>query len=224
MSLRHALLALIEVGPITGYELAKRFDQSASHIWQARHSQIYTELRRMEDEGLVVAETLPRGERALATKRAYSITVAGAGELGRWVAEIEPPPSLRDSTYVKATYLEYGSYHGAREQFRAHRAHYERLRDQFEAHVEQLEARTTELLKRRLSQVPEAAHNAIVAYKVHAYRGLIERAKTEILWADRGLALIDSLATVDAAHSTFEPVSPPRLASGSAAVGKGDAS
>lgn len=210
MSLRHALLALLEAGPMTGYELAKCFDQSASHIWQARHSQIYTELRRMEDEGLVVAKTQPRGEKALATKRPYRLTSTGADQLSQWVAEIDPPPSLRDTTYVKATYLEYGSYHGAREQFRAHRAYYEQLRNQFEAHVEQLEARATDLLRRRLSHAPEAAHDAIVAYKVHAYRGLIERAKTEITWAERGLALVDRISGGDTAHSTFEPVSPPR--------------
>lgn len=222
MSLKHALLALLEADPMTGYELAKYFDQSANHIWQARHSQIYTELRRMENEGLVAAETLPRGEKALATKRAYNLTARGAQELSRWVADIESPPSLRDTTYVKATYLEYGSYQMAREQFRAHRAYHERLRDQFEAHVEQLEARTTELLRRRLSHVPEAAHSAIVAYKVHAYRGLIDRAKAEIAWAERGLALVDRISEADPTHTNTEPVSPPRWTSPDATGGRGE--
>jgi DNA-binding PadR family transcriptional regulator len=194
MSLRHALLALVEAGAMTGYELAKWFDQSVAYVWQAQHSQIYTELRRLEREGLVVAETLPRGEKALATKRAYTLTQAGADELRRWVGEVEPPPALRDPAYVKATYLEYGSYREARAQFRAHRAHYEALRDHYELHVEQLEQRVTALLRRRLARAPEATHEAIVAYKAHAYRGLIERAKTEIAWAERGLELVDRLA------------------------------
>jgi PadR family transcriptional regulator AphA len=194
MSLRHALLALVEAGAMTGYELAKWFDQSVAYVWQAQHSQIYTELRRLEHEGLVVAETLPRGEKALATKRAYALTQAGADELRRWVGEVEQPPALRDPAYVKATYLEYGSYREARAQFRAHRAHYEALRDQYELHVEQLEQRATALLRRRLAHAPQATHEAIVAYKAHAYRGLIERAKTEIAWAERGLELVDRLA------------------------------
>lgn len=195
MSLRHALLALIEAGAMTGYELAKYFDQTVAFVWQARHSQIYTELRRLEGEGLVVAETRPRGEKALATKRAYALTEAGAAELRRWVTEIAPPPPVRDTAYVKATYLEYGSYQQARRQFRAHRAHYEALRDQYERHVDELERRATALLERRLAQAPEATHDAIVAYKVHAYRGLIERTKTEIAWAERGLELVDRLST-----------------------------
>lgn len=211
MSLRHALLALLEAGPMTGYELAKQFDESVAYVWRAQHSQIYTELRRLEHEGLVVAHTLPRGAKALATKRAYALTGAGAKELQRWVAEVEPPASVRDPAYVKATYLEYVPLLTARDQFRAHRAHHEALRDRWERHVDQLEQRATALLRRRLAKAPREAHEAIVAYKVHAYRGLIERAKTEIAWAERGLALVDRLGVARTADPS-EPVLPPKAA------------
>ncbi|GAA3545528.1 helix-turn-helix transcriptional regulator [Nonomuraea rosea] len=194
MSLRHALLALLEAGAMTGYELAKQFDQSVAYVWHAQHSQIYTELRKLEAEGLVVAETLARGDKALATKRAYTLTEDGEHELRRWVGDVEELPAVRDSAYVKATYLEYGSYQEARAQFRAHRAHYEALRDRYEMHVDQLARRETALLRRRLAGAPAASHDAIVAYKVHAYRGLISRARTEIEWANRGLELIDRLS------------------------------
>jgi DNA-binding PadR family transcriptional regulator len=210
MSLRHALLALVEAGAMTGYELAKWFDQSVAYVWHAQHSQIYTELRRLESEGLVVAETRPRGEKALATKRAYVLTQAGADELRRWVGEVEELPGLRDPAYVKATYLEYGSPSEARAQFRAHRAHYEALRDHYELHVEQLERRATDLLRRRLARAPQDTHDAIVAYKAHAYRGLIDRAKSEIAWADRGLELVDRLAEWSGGSADAdEPMLPP---------------
>lgn len=206
MSLRHALLALLEAGPMTGYELAKQFDESVGYVWRAQHSQIYTELRRLEQEGLVVANTLPRGAKALATKRPYALTEAGARELQRWVAEVEPPAPVRDPAYVKATYLEYVPLQAAREQFREHRAHYETLRNRWERHVDQLEQRATALLRRRLAKAPPEAHEAIVAYKVHVYRGLVERARTEIAWAERGLALVDRLTD---SRGTEEPVLPP---------------
>lgn len=194
MSLRHALLALLDAGAMTGYELAKQFDHSVDYVWHAQHSQIYTELRRLEAQGLVRATTLSRGSRELATKRAYTLTHAGAAELHRWVAEIEGPPAVRDPAYVKATYLEYCSYQEARDQFRAHRAQHEALRDRYERHVDQLEQRATALLRRRLTKTPTHAHDAVVAYKVHAYRGLIERAKAEIAWAERGLELVARLS------------------------------
>jgi PadR family transcriptional regulator AphA len=194
VSLRHAVLALLEVTPMTGYELAKQFDQSVTYVWKAQHSQIYTELRRLEAEGLLAASTVPRGVKELATKRAYRLTDAGAAELQRWVTAIEPPAGVRDPAYVKATYLEYGSYAEARAQFRAHRAHYEQQRDWYESHVDVLERRGTALLQRRLARAPEQAHEAIVAYKVHAYRGLIARARAEIAWAEEGLELVSRLA------------------------------
>lgn len=195
MSLRHALLALLDAGAMTGYELAKQFDQSVAYVWHAPHSQIYTELRRLEREELVVAETLPRGQRAVATKRAYSLTEAGAAELERWVAEVVPPPRIRDPAYVKATYFEYVSYATARSQFTAHRAHFLEQQRQWERHVDELAARETALLRRRLSKAPEERHDAIVGYKVHVYRGLIERARTEVAWAERGIELVERLMT-----------------------------
>ncbi|WP_279581330.1 PadR family transcriptional regulator [Fodinicola feengrottensis] len=51
MSLRHALLALLEAEPMSGYSLAKFFDQSVAYVWHAPHSQIYPELRRMSRPG-----------------------------------------------------------------------------------------------------------------------------------------------------------------------------
>jgi DNA-binding PadR family transcriptional regulator len=197
VSLRHALLALLDAGPTTGYELAKQFDQTVDYVWPAQHSQIYTELRRLEAAGMVAAETVPRG---LATKRAYRLTAEGDAELRRWVAEVAEPPPVREPAYVKATYFEYGTPQQAREQFRAHRAHYEAQRDRYERHIDQLERRDTALLRRRLAAAPAAAHDAIVAYKVHAYRGLVARARAEISWAERGLELVDRLAEHPAAY------------------------
>ncbi|MEU8279870.1 hypothetical protein ACFYOK_00050 [Microbispora bryophytorum] len=41
MSLRIALLGLLAAArPASGYDLAKKFETSVSHVWQAGHSQI----------------------------------------------------------------------------------------------------------------------------------------------------------------------------------------
>ena len=210
MSLGHALLALLEARSMTGYELAQLFDQSAIYVWHARHSQIYPELRRLEADGLVRAETELRGARA--TKRVYSITGEGCEELARWVGEVELPPRERDLGYLKATYYEFGSFDTARRQFRAHLDHYEQQQKQWEAHVGQLERRATALLQRRLELAPDRAQEAVVAYKVHAYRGLVERARTEAEWARRGLDLVERLQAETGlpAESPVAPPVPPR--------------
>jgi DNA-binding PadR family transcriptional regulator len=56
MSLRMALLGLLSVkGPASGYDLAKKFELSLNHVWQAGHTQIYPELVKMAADGLVDA-------------------------------------------------------------------------------------------------------------------------------------------------------------------------
>src|SRR5215472_6176586 len=137
MSLRHALLALLDATPMTGYTLAKQFDQSAAYVWHAPHSQIYPELRRMEAEGLITGRDEPRGP--LGTKRAYALTDTGRAELRHWAETVAPAAPVRDGAYLKATYFEYGSFASARRQFQAHLLHHEELRRKWEAHVAQLE-------------------------------------------------------------------------------------
>ncbi|GLZ46115.1 transcriptional regulator [Actinomycetospora sp. NBRC 106375] len=206
MSLRHALLALLEAGPMTGYELAKQFDASAGYVWHAHHPQIYTELRRLEAEGLVEAEEAPRG--AAATKRLYVVTDAGCDALLAWVAESDEPARERDPVLLKATYLEYGSFDVARGHLRRHRDHHRRMAAGWEAHADDLERRDTTLLRRRLAHSPRHAHEAIVAYKVHVYRGLSERSRGEVRWAEQGLELVDRLEA-DAGPVGDSPVNPP---------------
>lgn len=210
MSLRHALLALLDAGAMTGYELAKQFDVSVAYLWNAPHSQIYPELRRMEAAGLIGAESLLRGERA--TKRAYSLTEAGARELVRWVAEVETAHPVRDPAYLKATYYEYGSFDEVRRQFREHRDHHRAVMEHWQRHISRLQRRDTPLLQRRLAQAPPAAHEAIVAYKVHAYEGLVDRARAEVAWAERGLSLVERLEHASAVPQDEPTVVPHALA------------
>jgi DNA-binding PadR family transcriptional regulator len=196
MSLRHALLAILAVEPLTGYDLTKYFDRSAANVWHAPHSQIYPELRKLESAGLVTAESVARGDHGV--KRTYSITKAGLDVLVEWVEEATPPAPVRDDFHLKATYLEYGSFANARRQFEAHLDHHEELRRRWDVHVQVLEQRATALMRRRLEVMPEELHEALVAYKVHVYHGLAEQARHEARWARQGIALVNAL---EAAHS-----------------------
>lgn len=207
MSLRLALLAILEASPATAYELAKRFDRSASSIWHASHSQIYPELKRMESEGLVDVRVLSRGTNA--TKRRYSITERGCERLDEWINGVQQPGMERSAEYLKATYLEWATFDNARSQFAAHLAHHRRQVERWEAHVEELRGRETELIVTRLNKAEPAAHEAIIAFKVHAYQGMIDRSRSEMQWAQQGLELVDRLET-DSGLSADERLASPR--------------
>lgn len=96
MSLRHAVLGLLERRPSTGYELTRTFDRSLRTSWHARHSQIYPELAKLEAAGLV--EVVGHGARRSKT---YGITPAGRTELRRWLVETEPDRSQRSESGLR---------------------------------------------------------------------------------------------------------------------------
>ena len=96
MSLRHAVLGLLAVQPTTGYDLAQRFDVSMANAWYASHSQIYPELARLHDEGMV--EVVGEGARR---SRTWAVTDRGHDELRRWMLETEPVRTQRSETGVR---------------------------------------------------------------------------------------------------------------------------
>jgi DNA-binding PadR family transcriptional regulator len=53
MSLRHALIGLLADQPASGWDLTKRFQDVLGSVWPAGHPQIYGELRRLQDDGLI---------------------------------------------------------------------------------------------------------------------------------------------------------------------------
>jgi DNA-binding PadR family transcriptional regulator len=96
MSLRHAVLGLLASHPATGYELTRKFDGSLAHAWHASHSQIYPELGRLEEAGLV--EVVGEGARG---SRTFALTEAGRAELSRWMLEVEPSRAIRNETALR---------------------------------------------------------------------------------------------------------------------------
>jgi len=194
MSLRHALLALIESGPFTGYDLMQKFEHTIEYVWRASHSQIYPELRKLEEAGLISPEVLQRSENSRSTKVAYHLTDAGRAELTRWVEEIGTQPPVREPQYLKALYLEFSTPQNAKAQFEAHRVHFQQLRDGYRAHLQDVENARTELMRRRLARSPQSEHEAIKSFKAHVYHGLIARSEAEIEWAEEGIKMLDAMA------------------------------
>lgn len=100
MSLRHALLGLLADGPASGYELLKVFDRSLALVWPATQSQLYGELNRLADEGLIVVSNEgPRG------RKDYSLTDAGRTELQHWLTDVEPDRVRRNDAMLRVFFL-----------------------------------------------------------------------------------------------------------------------
>jgi|SRR4051794_40883109 PadR family transcriptional regulator, regulatory protein AphA len=100
MSLRHALLGLLVDRRASGYDLMKLFDTSLANVWPATQSQVYGELARLADAGLLeVAAEGPRG------RKEYALTDAGLAELRRWLVDPEPEAPRRSATLLRVFFL-----------------------------------------------------------------------------------------------------------------------
>lgn len=90
MSLRIAALGLLAQHPGSGYDLLKRFEQSMANVWPATQSQLYSELNKLADAGLIeVTDVGPRG------RKEYRVTPAGRAELVRWITNPQDDPPHR---------------------------------------------------------------------------------------------------------------------------------
>ncbi len=97
MSIRHGLLALLERGPMYGYQLRAAFEESTGATWPLNIGQVYTTLSRLERDGLV--RPLPENDGG---QRPYEITDLGRAEITVWFATpISRTDRPRDELAIK---------------------------------------------------------------------------------------------------------------------------
>ena len=104
MSVRQAMLALLEPGPMYGYQLRAEFEQRTGSTWPLNVGQVYTTLNRLERDGLVehVHGSGADDSADRAAQVMYRITPSGRGEVSAWfttpVPRTQPP---RDELAIK---------------------------------------------------------------------------------------------------------------------------
>jgi DNA-binding PadR family transcriptional regulator len=127
-TLGYAILGLLSREELSGYDLSSRMRARVGHFWEAWHSQIYPELARLEEEGLVAHRVVEQQYRP--DKKVYEITPAGLDALKEWVTEPPAPRPARDELVLKAYSLWLGEPEKALALFRdQERRHEEKLRE-----------------------------------------------------------------------------------------------
>jgi len=81
-TLKYAILGVLSRSSMTGYDMAKEFETSLFEFWNAKHSQIYPELKNLTAEGLVAYDIEISGN--VLEKKLYSITEKGRQEFRKW--------------------------------------------------------------------------------------------------------------------------------------------
>ena len=93
------VLGLIPFGRRTGYDMKTFVDRTTRYFWAASYGQIYPELKRLEEQGLIRGQSEPSGGRA---RTVYELTPSGREALQAWLASYEEPHyELRDEGMLK---------------------------------------------------------------------------------------------------------------------------
>ncbi|MDX1648456.1 MAG: PadR family transcriptional regulator, partial [Myxococcota bacterium] len=106
MSLRHAILGIVDWQPMHGYEIKRVLEEGISTFWPVNLGAIYPSLRRLEAEGLVRhrREASPEGR---PDRKVFEVTDRGREELARWRRlPPEGPAQARVPLYLKLLFAQ----------------------------------------------------------------------------------------------------------------------
>ena len=96
---KYAILGMLSLEPMSGYDMKKRFDNSISHFWNENYGHIYPVLKRLEIDGLVTKRTeITEGKPA---RHIYTITEKGKQDLSEWLLLPAERPTLRIELLLK---------------------------------------------------------------------------------------------------------------------------
>ncbi len=170
MALRYALLGALADQPRTGYALLKHFQQSLAYAWPASHSQIYPELARLLEDGLI--EQTGTGAR---NSKTYAVTEAGLAEVRTWLRGTEPDRRVRSDAALRLFFLWLLEPGEAQEQLAGERAYWQGVLDEF----------------LRIRDEPTGHNKKARTFRI-ALEGGIRTVEARLAWLDDALAEVGS--------------------------------
>ncbi len=179
-----ALLGMLSLRPMSGYEIRQTIEASIGNFWQESYGQIYPTLKRLVAEGLaeVKTEVGGRAKRGGPPRKLYQLTAAGRRRLRSWMKMPPVQQVPRNELLLKIFFAGQGAPGLVR------------------AHVEEFRTKT-EGERRRYAQIREslmrehARHPELPYWLMTLEYGEIE-SEAMIAWCDRTLAVSKHLDEV----------------------------
>jgi DNA-binding PadR family transcriptional regulator len=98
-STAYVILGILGLGPHSGYDIKQLADLSTRHFWATSYGQIYPELKRLTESGLIKPKDASRGTRQ---RTLYSLTAKGQQTLHVWVSNpASESLEIRDEMLLK---------------------------------------------------------------------------------------------------------------------------
>jgi PadR family transcriptional regulator, regulatory protein AphA len=132
----YVILGMVRKEPRSGYEIKAMVDKTTRFFWAASYGQIYPELKRLAEAGLIVGIDSPTGSRK---RTVYEITADGEEELKAWLRQPPRTFEMREEGLLKLFFADALPREEAVEILRAMRAHREAVGAQLRG-MEQVKA------------------------------------------------------------------------------------
>ena len=116
----YVILGMVRDRPRSGYEIKATVDGTTRFFWAASYGQIYPELKRLAEGGLVVGSDIPTGGRR---RTVYEITADGEEELKAWLRRPPETYEMREEGLLKLFFAAALEPEEAVEILRSMRAH-----------------------------------------------------------------------------------------------------
>lgn len=174
--LKYAILGMLNQRDMSGYALAKQFGEALAEFWPARHSQIYPELKRLDEEGLVTYQVEISG--TVLEKKVYTITEKGRKEFMEWLQICHKMPATpKDESRLQIFFS------GSLSPEQRHRL----LADQLEQHRARLEHLREN--QKKFTAVPQSSSEEFGDYLV--LMGAVLREESTCAWLEQCIALCE---------------------------------
>jgi len=94
----YVILGMLSWSPKSGYDIKGLVDHTTRFFWAASYGQIYPELRRLAEAGLIEAKDTDTGGRR---RTVYGLTPGGRAQLREWLAGDPEVFELRDEGLLR---------------------------------------------------------------------------------------------------------------------------
>ena len=86
MELKHAILGLLSIQPMSGYDLNRAFSNTVAHFWYADQSQIYRTLDKLTANKAITTKVIHQEGKP--DRKVHSLTTTGRAELEDWLTSL----------------------------------------------------------------------------------------------------------------------------------------
>ncbi|HXA27350.1 MAG TPA: PadR family transcriptional regulator [Candidatus Angelobacter sp.] len=122
-----SLLGFLQSGPRSGWEVVQAVEATIGNFWNVTRSQVYRELRSLEEQGLVEA-----GETGARDRRPYAATDSGRRAFAEWISREPGPDLVRSPLLLTVFFGQYLDPALLRRFLVLHRARHEKQLDEYE--------------------------------------------------------------------------------------------